>query len=55
MEEVQSIIIKEGRNEKLALKEDRSKEQIEMREKQDENLWRQNSRIRWLKKGDKNS
>jgi hypothetical protein len=33
MEEVQSIIIKEGWNEKLALKEDRSKEQIEMREK----------------------
>jgi hypothetical protein len=55
MEEVQSIIIKEGRNEKLTLKGDRSKEQIEMREKQDENLWRQNSIIRWLKKGYGNS
>ena len=55
MAEVQQKIIKEGRTEFLATKEQDLQKKLDERYKQEEILWRQKSRIRWLKEGERNT
>lgn len=53
MKHLQQRIIIEGRSNDLSKQEKFLEAQILERAKQEETLWRQNSRIRWLKDGEK--
>ena len=55
MERIQQQIIEEGRSEELAEEEGRIINQLEERRKQEEIIWKQKSRVQWLKDGEKNS
>ena len=55
MRTLQQCIINEGRTEEYAHQEQALADKIEERRLQDEILWRQKSRIRWLKEGEKNT
>eukprot|EP00253_Pinus_taeda_P012568 PITA_12568 len=54
MKSIQQRMIAEGRSEELAQKEQSIENQILERDLQEETLWRQKSRVRWLKEGEKN-
>eukprot|EP00253_Pinus_taeda_P028043 PITA_28043 len=55
MKQLQQRIITEGRSEELSKQEKSLETQISERAKQEETLWRQKSRIGWLKEGEKNT
>jgi len=55
MKQLQQEIITNGRTENLAEQEKILGMQLEEKEKQEETLWRQKSRIRWLRDGEKNT
>ena len=55
MKEVQQEIITKGQSESLASMELDLQRKLEDRYKQEEILWRQKSRIRWLKEGERNT
>lgn len=55
MAELQQKIILEGRTEEYARKEQILITQLDERGKQQEMIWRQKSRIRWLKEGERNT
>jgi len=53
MKNIQQTIINAGRTEELTKLEQITESKIIERDKQEEILWRQKSRIRWLKHGEK--
>jgi len=55
MEEIQQRIINEGRTEESSVKEGIILGKLEERRKQEEVLWREKSRIKWLKEGERNT
>lgn len=55
MNTLQQRIIYEGRTEDYAQQEKSLLTKIETRRKQEEMLWRQKSKVRWLKDGEKNT
>eukprot|EP00253_Pinus_taeda_P025221 PITA_25221 len=55
MEEVQQQIILEGRDEEMCKEESSLISQLVERRKQEEILWRQKSRINWLREGERNT
>lgn len=55
MIDLQQKIILEGRTEEYAKQEQTLLTQVDERGKQEEFLWRQKSRIRWLKEGERNT
>lgn len=55
MKKIQQTIITEVRTEALSKQEKNLQNQIVEREKQDEILWKQKSRVRWIKEGERNT
>jgi len=55
MKDLQQLIIKDGYKEEHLEQEKQLLNQIEERNKQEEILWKQKSRIRWLKEGERNT
>eukprot|EP00253_Pinus_taeda_P033659 PITA_33659 len=55
MKQLQQKIITQGRSNDLADKEKTLEKELIEKEKQEEVLWKQKSRIRWLKEGEKNT
>eukprot|EP00253_Pinus_taeda_P020287 PITA_20287 len=55
MNTLQQCIISEGRKEEYALQEKTLQNQIETQREQEDTLWRQKSKIRWLRDGEKNT
>lgn len=55
MRDLQQQIITEGYNEESMERENHLRNQIEERNKQEAILWKQKSRIRWLKEGERNT
>jgi hypothetical protein len=55
MERLQEQCIQEGYTEKRKKEENQLLQDLESRCKKEETLWRQKSRIRWLKEGERNT
>ena len=55
MAELQQRIIQEGRTEILVTQEPSLLKQLDERRQQEEILWKQKSRIRWVKEGERNT
>eukprot|EP00253_Pinus_taeda_P026524 PITA_26524 len=55
MKQIQSRIMAEGRTIELTQQEQRIEDQLQNRALQEEILWRQKSRIKWLKEGERNT
>jgi hypothetical protein len=55
LEEIRYEIISQGLSDTLKEEEEILKRQLEERHNQEEILWQKNSRIQWLKEGEKNN
>lgn len=55
MEEIQQKIITEGRNEERSREEGILISQLEEQRKQEDILWKQKSRINWIREGERNT
>jgi hypothetical protein len=53
--EIQNELIHHGSTDSLQAEEELLKKQLEERQHQEEILWRQKSRVQWLKEGEKNT
>jgi chaperonin cofactor prefoldin len=55
LEELQRTFIAGSRTQNLAKEEEKLKQEIEACREQEEILWRQKSRVQWLKEGERNT